>query len=301
MQLTRKFGGVGLDPPLFIHRHRAPFEHVHRASQGSGLVSRFRERDLFGIVTLRDGFDGALECADGPDDSAKRQPPKQGGEDQGHADSKQHLAPRGFDGLDGLLAGTGRQLVIMVNPLVRDFAEAVAQFRLRPQQQGQGLVAASGVNQRHDPLGAGSPLPAQVPILVQQPPVLVVGDQAVRVGAKLLGEVSLVCLKGRPDLVSPRLVTAEKKASNANLQFPKGAGDMVQCYETADLRLRHEPAVRLNLRQLDPGKDPKPDQRQDRNGHQDDQTSCNRHNLALSNRQNIGPQGALIGQTESTK
>ena len=66
-------------------------------------------------------------------------------------------------------------------------------------------------------------------------------------------------------------------AAHVHAQFGETPGEIPQRGERHDPRFRHEPAARLDLRELQAGEDAKPHQRHQRHREQDDQSFGNRH------------------------
>ena len=57
LQLTCKFGGVGFDPALFVHRRGALLEDLDRARQGPRLIRHLCEWNLLCVIAARDRLD----------------------------------------------------------------------------------------------------------------------------------------------------------------------------------------------------------------------------------------------------
>ena len=140
-----------------------------------------------------------------------------------------------------------------------------------------GFFTASRGRQRHDLLHPVQPLPVPIAIVVQQAAIPVVGDQVALVLIEQPAQLGLVSLERRANAHALGLARGEHMIPDVHPQLGKCSRDVSERGEAGDLQIRHEPAPVLDRRQLQPGKDAKTHQRQERHGQQQDQAFGNRH------------------------
>ena len=129
-----------------------------------------------------------------------------------------------------------------------------------PLKQCDRFLPTPFVRQRHGLLRAGNPLAAQRLVLVEQPPVLVTEDQVVRVLLQQTVHVRSSSSKAARAAARCCVVRAQQVAAHVHAQFGETAGEIPQGGEGHDPRFGHEPAARLDLRELQAGEDAKPQQ-----------------------------------------
>ncbi len=242
-----------------------------------GFIDGPREGNLLRVVAVCDGLDRCLECPDRVDDFSKRQEAQCARKSQGNTDRDQCVSFRVPDHRDGSLACIGRELFVVINPILRDLAEARADRSHRSEQYFDAVFPELCGRQRHDLLVTGEPFAAKVAILVEQPSVPVIRDESVGVLSKQAGQVRPVRGKVRLDPEQFRLVFSQHIASKINPQLREALGDVPQRRETSDLGFRNEAAASFDDCQLDPDNDADAHEGQERNGEQDDQAFCDRH------------------------
>ena len=262
---------------MFVHRGGALLEDVNRARQTAGFVRRTDEGHCLLVIAGGDGLDRGFERLNGCDDAAERQKAQQAGQKEGRRVGDEHVALKPFDGRDGFLPGGSRRLLVMRDPFVRHLAETQTELRDAAVEKSERLLPATFIRQRHGLLRASNPLAAHAPVLIEQPPVLVAEYQAVRVLLQEAVHVPFVLVEQRAGLSALRVGGGQQMAAHIHAQFGETPGEIPQRGESHDPRLRHEPAARLDLFELQAGKDAKPQQRRQRHREQDDQSFGNRH------------------------
>ena len=171
-----------------------------------------------------------------------------------------------------------REVLVEPNPLDGGAAHPLAQvLERRASQHLAGFVTASRGRQRHDLLHPVQPLPVPIAIVVQQAAIPVVGDQVALVLIEQPAQLGLVPLERRANAHALGLARGEHMIPDLHPQLGKCSRDVSERGEAGDLQIRHEPAPGLDRRQLQPGKDAKTHQRQERHGQQQDQAFGNRH------------------------
>ena len=195
---------------------------------------------------------------------------------------RQDPPSRGGDGVDDRLARGVREVLVEPNPLDGGAAQPLAQvLERRTSQHLAGFFTASRGRQRHDLLHPVQPLPVLIAIVVQQAAIPLVGDQVALVLIEQPAQLGLVPLERRANARALGLARGEHMIPDLDPQLGKCSRDVSERGEAGDLQVRHEPAPGLDRRQLQPGKDAKTHQRQERHGQQQDQAFGNRHKGAF--------------------
>ena len=268
LQLAGDFGGVGFDPALLVHRRGPLLEDVDRMRKSARFISRFRERNLLGIVAGSDGFDRALERPDRMHDAAEREETEHAREAQGAAHRDQQIPPRTLDGGQRRLSRIGGDLLIILDPLSGSLAGLVGGLRHRTEQLSNRLFFAAKCRQRHCLIGPRQPFPAQRAEVVEHSPALVARAPFVRIiihEPEKLDAVFIVVfscggLRGR--------VGGEEKTAHIHPQLGKGSRNVTQLRQRHDAGFRHEPGAFFDPGHLLAGHDPDADEDQQRDREQ---------------------------------
>ena len=158
---------------------------------------------------------------------------------------------RGGDGVHDCLARGVGEILVEPNPLDGRAAQPLAQVEhRRTAQLVAGFFAASRRRQRHDFLGPVQPLPVPIAIVVQQPAIPAVRDQVALVAVEQPAQLGFVSIEGRANACALGLGRGEHMIPDQHSQFGNGPRDVAERREAGNLHIRHEPAPRLDRRQL---------------------------------------------------
>ena len=191
----------------------------------------------------------------------------------------------------GGLSGDRGEALVVNDPLVRRLAEPLPLLQ-RAHQQGDRLLASSGLGERENLRRGRDPVRAERAVLVQQPPVAIVRDECVGIPAELAGKLGAAGLEVGADFRLPRRVRLEQVTADVDPQPLEAAGDVPERREAPHLFLDQEPAAGLDLVELPGHEDAEAAEHEQRHRQEEDEAPGDRH--GFPSRRRVRSSGSFV-------